>query len=62
MRLQQPSKHGLGNLLTLLGYVGVNADVEVYAVEVVGAGDVVEKVGEPKEIVLVAYHPVEIDP
>lgn len=58
---EKPAEHMLGNLLAFLRYVCVDADVEIGAIEFLGAGDFIEEVGEPQEVVLVADLPVEVN-
>jgi len=46
MLFEQPSEYVLGDLLSLLRYVGVDADVEIFAVWLL-TEDFVEKIGKP---------------
>ena len=58
--LKQPTEHVLGDLLPLLGDVGTNADIKMGATRPVGARYFVQKIREPKQVVLVAHHPVKV--
>lgn len=60
MLFQQPPKHMLGDLLALLRHIRVDADVEIRNLGVC-AGNFVQEVREPKQVVPVADHPVKVD-
>ena len=57
MLFEQPTEYVLGDLLALLSHIGVDADVEIFAVWFL-TEDFVEKIGKPQEVVLVANHPM----
>jgi hypothetical protein len=61
MLLEKPAEDMLRDVLALLSHVRLHANVEMRVVEILCTRDLIEKIGEPEEVVLVANHPVEVD-
>jgi len=58
--LKEPAENMLGYLLALLRHIRVDAYVEISTFGLL-ARHLIQEVGEPQEIILIAHHPVEVN-